>query len=44
VGDWFDAAAEAAIPDYDGRVGAARIAAQAYARRAKAENPPFVPP
>jgi hypothetical protein len=38
VRDWFDAAAAAAIPDYDGRLGTARIAAQAYARRAKAEN------
>jgi hypothetical protein len=38
VRDWFDCAAEAAIPDYDGSIGTARIAAQAYARRAKAEN------
>ena len=38
VRDWFDIAAEAAIPDYDGTIGTARIAAQAYARRAKAEN------
>jgi integrase len=38
VRDWFDAAAAAAIPDYDGRLGTARSAAQAYARRAKAAN------
>ena len=36
VRDWFDIAAEAAIPDYDGSIGTARSAAQAYARRAKA--------
>jgi hypothetical protein len=38
VRDWFDSAAEAAIPDYDGSIGTARSAAQAYARRAKAAN------
>jgi hypothetical protein len=38
VRDWFDIAAEAAIPDYDGSIGTARGAAQAYARRAKAAN------
>src|ERR1700758_1543227 len=38
VRDWFDDAAAAAIPDYDGSLGTARIAAQAFARRAKAEN------
>jgi len=38
VRDWFDAAAEAAIPDYDGTIGTARIAADAFARRAKADN------
>jgi integrase len=38
VSDWFDAAAAAAIPDYDGSLGTARIAAEAYARRAKAAN------
>jgi site-specific recombinase XerC len=35
---WFDAAAEAVIPAYDGRLDTARSAAQAYARRAKADN------
>ncbi len=35
---WFDDAAQAAIPGYDGTLGAARAAALAYARRAKAEN------
>ncbi len=35
---WFDDAAQAAIPGYDGTLGTARAAAQAYARRAKAEN------
>jgi integrase len=38
VRDWFDIAAEAAIPDHDGSIGTARGAAQAYARRAKAAN------
>jgi hypothetical protein len=38
VSDWFDAAAAAAIPDYDGSLGTARIAAEANARPAKAEN------
>jgi site-specific recombinase XerC len=38
VSDWFDAAAAAAIPDDDGSLGTARIAAEAYARRAKAAN------
>ena len=38
VRDWFDAAAAAAIPDYDGSLGTARIAANAFARRAKADN------
>jgi integrase len=35
---WFDAAAEAAIPDHDGTLGTARRAADAYARHAKAGN------
>ncbi|HUN50235.1 MAG TPA: site-specific integrase, partial [Candidatus Sulfotelmatobacter sp.] len=35
---WFDAAADALIPAYDGRLATARLAADAYARRAKAEN------
>jgi integrase len=35
---WFDAAAEAAIPDHDGTLGTARRAARAYAHRAKGEN------
>jgi site-specific recombinase XerC len=38
VRDWFDIAAEAAIPDFDGSITNARSAAEAYARRAKAEN------
>ena len=38
VRDWFDAAAEAAIPEHDGTIGTARIAADAFARRAKADN------
>jgi site-specific recombinase XerC len=35
---WFDAAADATIPGYDGSLDTARSAAQAYARRAKADN------
>jgi len=35
---WFDAAATADIPAFDGTLGTARAAADAYARRAKAEN------
>ncbi len=35
---WFDAAADAEIPDPDGTLGTARAAAAAYARHAKAEN------
>ena len=35
---WFDDAAQAAIPGYDGTLDTARAAALAYARRAKAEN------
>jgi len=38
VRDWFDAAAEALIPDHDETLGTARQAADAYARRAKAGN------
>ena len=38
VRDWFDAAAAAAIPDYDGTIGTARITADAFARLAKADN------
>ena len=38
VRDWFDTAAEAAIPSHDGTIGTARLAADAYARRAKADN------
>jgi len=38
VRDWFDSAAEAAIPSHDGTIGTARLAADAYARRAKADN------
>ena len=35
---WFDAAAQAEIPEYDGTLSTARAAGTAYARRAKAEN------
>ena len=35
---WFDAAARAELPAYDGTLGTARTAADAYARRAKAAN------
>jgi site-specific recombinase XerC len=35
---WFDAAADAAIPDPDGTLATARQAADAYARHAKAAN------
>src|SRR5947209_4298232 len=35
---WFDEAARAEIPAYDGTLGTARTAADAYARRAKAAN------
>ena len=38
VRSWFDAAAQATVPAYDGTLGAARVAAQAYAHRAKAAN------
>ena len=38
VRDWFDAAADAAIPAFDGTVGTARAAAHAYALRAKSAN------
>src|SRR5271156_6070322 len=38
VQKWFDAAADAAIPAHDGTLDTARIAAQAFARHAKAEN------
>ena len=35
---WFDAAADATIPDHDGTLSTARAAATAYAHRAKADN------
>ena len=35
---WFDEAAEAIIPDDDGTLATARLAADAYARRATADN------
>ncbi len=35
---WFDEAARAEVPEHDGTVGTARLAAQAYARRAKSDN------
>jgi transposase InsO family protein len=35
---WFDGAVIASIPDHDGTLGTARIAAEAYARHAKADN------
>ena len=35
---WFDDAAAAIIPGHDGTLGTARLAAQAYARHAKADN------
>ena len=38
VKDWFDAAADAALPEFDGTVGTARAAARAYALRAKSAN------
>jgi integrase len=38
IRDWFDSAAEAAVPEHDGTIGTARLAADAYARRAKADN------
>ena len=38
VRDWFDSAAEAAIPAHDGTLGTSRLAADGYARRAKADN------
>ena len=38
VRDWFDGAALAAIPAHDGKLQTARLAADAYARRAKADN------
>ena len=38
VRTWFDEAAAAIVPEYDGTLAAARGAADAYARRAKADN------
>jgi site-specific recombinase XerC len=38
VRDWFDQAADAAIPEFDGTIGTARAAAHAYALRAKSDN------
>ena len=38
IRDWFDTAAEAAIPVHDGTLGTSRLAADGYARRAKADN------
>ena len=38
VQSWFDDAAAAPIPEHDGSLGTARLAAQAYARHAKADN------
>ena len=38
VRDWFDHAATAALPIYDGTLATARIAANAFARSAKAAN------
>ncbi len=38
VRTWFDDAAAAIVPEYDGTLLAARGAADAYARRAKADN------
>ena len=38
IRDWFDTAAEAAVPEHDGTIGTARLADNAYARRAKADN------
>jgi len=35
---WFDEAARAVVPEHDGTVGTARLAAQAYARHAKSDN------
>ncbi len=35
---WFDSIAEAALPAHDGSLVTARAAAEAYARRAKADN------
>jgi site-specific recombinase XerC len=35
---WFDDVAAADVPDHDGTLNTARIAAQAYARRAKSDN------
>src|SRR3978361_1054361 len=35
---WFDGVAEAELPAYDGTLGRARLAAEAYARRAKSDN------
>jgi integrase len=35
---WFDEAARAEVPEHDGTVDTARLAAQAYARRAKSDN------
>lgn len=38
VRGWFDAAADATIPDHDGSLSTARAAATAYAHRAKADT------
>ena len=38
IRDWFDDAAEALIPTFDGTLATARAAATAYARHAKADN------
>ena len=35
---WFDAAAAAVVPEHDGTLQTARNAADAYARKAKADN------
>jgi integrase len=38
VAAWFDKVADAALPDSDGTLAAARLSAQAWSRRAKAAN------
>jgi integrase len=38
VAEWFDEVADAAIPTFDGTLATARLAADAFARRAKADN------
>ncbi len=38
VRSWFDDAALAGIPEHDGTIGTARVAARAYALHAKADN------